>query len=344
MSAGSAAVIAKARSKYGKTLTLSDYKSLMVKNDVNDIVTALKAYPDFKKELASISDTAVRRGQAEEMMNKRLFRIYMDLCRFKFGKKGGFYYYLVKQEEVKQIISAAMYISADAYETFILSFPVFLTEYCSFDIMALTKARSFGEMLIALKGTPYYDILKALPVDGGRFPQIRSIERALGMYYQTWLLDTVKKEFSGSERDEIEKCILRGCDIYNLKLCYRLKGLFKLSNDDVMSCRIPYHYRFSEKNMSELLEKADSEPVLPLILRHPYFKSCRDIEGIDFETAVKKANQRFFSEKLTLSQYDSVVMYSLMELLAIENANLTTVIEGVRYSLASEEIEKMLII
>ena len=69
MSAGSAAVIAKARSKYGQTLTLSDYKSLMVKNDVNDIVTALKAYPDFKKELASISDTAVRRGQAEEMMN-----------------------------------------------------------------------------------------------------------------------------------------------------------------------------------------------------------------------------------------------------------------------------------
>ena len=55
-------------------------------------------------------------------------------------------------------------------------------------------------------------------------------------------------------------------------------------------------------------------------------------------------NGRYYDAKLALSQCDSTVIYSLTELLQIENRNLTTVIEGVRYSLEPSQIEKMLIL
>lgn len=45
---------------------------------------------------------------------------------------------------------------------------------------------------------------------------------------------------SGSERTEVEKCIRRRCDMYNIKICYRLKGLFKMSTEDVVAHTLPF--------------------------------------------------------------------------------------------------------
>ena len=63
-----------------------------------------------------------------------------------------------------------------------------------------------------------------------------------------------------------------------------------------------------------------------------------------YDRAVNMANESFYRDKLFLSQYSSVIFYSFMELLDIENKNITTIIEGLRYSLEPSEIEKMLII
>ena len=148
----------------------------------------------------------------------------------------------------------------------------------------------------------------------------------------------------GKEREEIEKCVLHSADIYNMKLCYRLKGIYKMPNEQVMDNHLPYHYRFSERDMKTMLEKSDSEPIEALIRKHPYFRHSKDIENADFETAVAYSNLQFFKDRLMLSQYDSVVLFSLVELMTIELSNLTTIIEGIRYSIPSAEIEKMLII
>lgn len=81
MSAGSAAVIAKARAKYGKLLSLDEYKTLISKANVGEIVTQLKTYDDFDKDFSGVDNT-VRRSQAERLMEKRLFRVYDELRKF----------------------------------------------------------------------------------------------------------------------------------------------------------------------------------------------------------------------------------------------------------------------
>ena len=78
MSAGSAAVIAKARAKYGGLLGLDEYKTLISKANVGEIVSQLKTYGDFCEDFSAVDNT-VRRSQAERLMEKRLFRIYDEL-------------------------------------------------------------------------------------------------------------------------------------------------------------------------------------------------------------------------------------------------------------------------
>lgn len=344
MSAGSSAVVAKARCKYGKMLTLSDYRQLAGKSDVSYVVAALKTLPGHKKYFSEVTESAVRRNLAEQLLYKWMIGNYTELCHFKFQQKNGFFRYLFKREEIAQIIKAIMYISAGEHENFILYFPMFLQKYSEVNFMELVKARTFKEIVTFLEGTPYYKVLKPLIPEGALFPEIRMVETVMGHHFHDWLTTIIKKEFHGKEREEIEKCVLHSADIYNMKLCYRLKGIYKMPNEQVMDNYLPYHYRFSERDMKAMLEKSDSEPIEGLIRKHPYFRHSKDIENADFETAVAYSNLHFFKDRLMLSQYDSVVLFSLVELMAIELSNLTTIIEGIRYSIPSAEIEKMLII
>lgn len=343
MSAGSAAVIAKARAKYGKLLSLEQYKALISKANVGEIVTQLKTYDDFDKDFSGVDNT-VRRSQAERLMEKRLFRVYDELRKFCPGSSNRFYDFLLIQEEVKQIINAAMYIGAGVYDLFIPGFPGYLTDICSYDILALSKARTYDEILSVLKNTPYYDVLAPLSDGTKDFPPIVSIDCALTKYLYTTLFANIKKDMSGSERSEVEKCIRRRCDMYNIKICYRLKGLFKMSVQEVMEHTLPFYGRFDQKTMEQILTRAENEPILPLLLKLPYFKDLTEEQAVDIETAVYTSNKRYYDSKLALSQCDSTVIYSLTELIQIENRNLTTVIEGVRYSLEPSQIEKMLIL
>ncbi len=343
MSAGSAAVIAKARAKYGKLLSLDEYKTLISKANVGEIVTQLKTYDDFDKDFSGVDNT-VRRSQAERLMEKRLFRVYDELRKFCPGSKNKFYDFLLIQEEVKQIINAAMYIGAGVYDLFIPGFPGYLTGICSFDIQGLSNARTYDEILNVLKYTPYYDVLAPLSDGTKTFPSIVSVDYELTKYLYTTLFAYIKKGMSGGERSEVEKCMRRRCDMYNIKICYRLKGLFRMSTEEVMAHTLPFYDRFDKKTMEQILTKADNEPILPLLLKLPYFKDITEEQATDIETAVYTSNKRYYDAKLALSQCDSTVIYSLTELLQIENRNLTTVIEGVRYSLEPSQIEKMLIL
>ncbi len=343
MAAGQAAIIAKALSKHGKFLKLDDYKTLISGNDVNDIVSLLQQYPDFKKDFMTVSDSTFRRSRAEQIMNKRIFRIYTEMLNFKSAQKDGFYSFYLKQEEIKQIINAAMYTGAGVHDLFILNLPPHLADNCSFDVMELSQARSYGDILKSLRGTAYYDVLSPLASENGSFPSIMRIDYELTKYLYGFLLKSVKKEFPKSEQEEIRKCILRRCDMYNIKLCYRLRGLFDMGEEQVLANLLPYHYRFDKSRISEVLSKQGGD-ILPMLLKLPYFKCCSDDENIDIETAVNLSNLHYYGERLRLSKSDAVVLYSLIELLQIENRNLTVVIEGVRYSLQPHEIEKMLIL
>ena len=62
-------------------LGLDEYKTLISKANVGEIVAQLKTYGDFCEDFSAVDNT-VRRSQAERLMEKRLFRIYDELRKF----------------------------------------------------------------------------------------------------------------------------------------------------------------------------------------------------------------------------------------------------------------------
>ena len=117
---------------------LMNIRPSISKANVGEIVAQLKTYGDFCEDFSAVDNT-VRRSQTERLMEKRLFRIYDELRKFCPGSKNKFYDFLLIQEEIKQIINAAMYIGAGVYDLFIPGFPGYLTNICSYDIRHFQK-------------------------------------------------------------------------------------------------------------------------------------------------------------------------------------------------------------
>ena len=61
------------------------------------------------------------------------------------------------------------------------------------------------------------------------------------------------------------------------------------------------------------------------------------------EIAVNASDFRYFRRRLALSTNEIEALYSLMVLAELEAANLFRIIEGIRYGLSSEEIEKFIV-
>ena len=65
MSFSSNAVLAKARSMYGKHLTPESYDELLKKRTVNDVVSYLKSETAYGPILEGLKETSIHRGQLE---------------------------------------------------------------------------------------------------------------------------------------------------------------------------------------------------------------------------------------------------------------------------------------
>ncbi len=156
------AITAKARAIYGKRLTKEDYNNLLHKSGVSGVVAYLKTTEKYRSAFANVNETQIHRGQVEQILEKQVFELYSKLCRFMSADKDSFCGYLIKELEIKQIVSALMHISVNLKDGYLLEMPAYLMGHLSFDLMKLSRASSYKEVLEVISDTPYYKVLKPL--------------------------------------------------------------------------------------------------------------------------------------------------------------------------------------
>ncbi len=343
MGEGSSAIATKIRSKFGKFLTLADYKILTQKGDINDAITFISSLPQYSEAFKGTAGMALRRGTAEEVFEKHFYSVYEELLNFSFTVKEGFISYYIKREEIRQIINAATYIGAGVSDLIAYNFPAFLVSDVRFDVNELMASADFRQFVSALENTDYYNILLPL-ADSVKFPEIPVIEKALIDHYYTWLLESIKNGYPDEEQPELEKCVRHAVDIHNLKLCYRLKGLLGLSAEETEKYIIELYGSFKKEDIVQLLSAGDSKEMLQQIVKLPWLNVEPETADKGFEYILGISDYKYYRSRLFMSENESIVLYSFMDLLRKEKGNLITVIEGIRYSVDPSQIENMLII
>ena len=344
MSTTSFAVLAKARSKYGKHLTERDYASILACQSVAEVMVYLKSHTHYASALAEVNERDVHRGRLEMLLRQDQFYEFDSLCRYDSSMSEGFSKYVVEKTEVEQIIRFLILLNSNSTEKFIFQFPAFFAKHTSLDINKLANARDYEEFLNALSGSAYYDILKIyMPDQKGMLP-VSDMENKLYAYVLGNMLELIKKKAKGTERQELLQMFHTINDYSIFSKILRLKKYYNLSPEVIRTNLLPEYCDLSPKIIDKMCAAESSAEVFKIMQS----KGCgRLISKIGYTYASDispRVQYRLAKKNIHFSNNPSVVMISYMFLAETELMNIICLIEGIRYQLDTKTIQSLLIL
>ncbi len=344
MSTTSFAVLAKARSKYGKHLTERDYASILACQSVAEVMVYLKSHTHYASALAEVNERDVHRGRLEMLLRQDQFYEFDSLCRYDSSMSEGFSKYVVEKTEVEQIIRFLILLNSNSTEKFIFQFPAFFAKHTSLDINKLANARDYEEFLNALSGSAYYDILKIYKPDQKGMLPVSDMENKLYAYVLGNMLELIKKKAKGTERQELLQMFHTINDYSIFSKILRLKKYYNLSPEVIRTNLLPEYCDLSPKIIDKMCAAESSAEVFKIMQS----KGCgRLISKIGYTYASDispRVQYRLAKKNIHFSNNPSVVMISYMFLAETELMNIICLIEGIRYQLDTKTIQSLLIL
>lgn len=344
MSFSSNALTAKARAVFGKSLSEKDFAALAAKSSVADVCAYLKQTQRCGECLSDANPQTIHRGQLEALLRKNLFKTFESFHRFASSDGKGLFSLIIMRMETEQILTAIECAAVGSPDAYISSLPVFLTQHTRTDLLALGKAASFLEIQKVLAPTPYAAVL-AQPLSkaqaDGRI-DINECERRLYNFYANACIKLVQKEYRGKERTDLKRALLRCIDMENVVTIVRM-GRFSADLADVSAQIIPLRHRLSPAVVERLAQMKDTEQIRAE-LENIGYRAAPSANTPTAELLCDSISQKYLRHCLRLSQSAAVAYFALAELLYIENRNIKTIIEGIRYGMPSGEIMSLLVL
>ncbi len=337
------AIVPKAKAIAARRLTHNDYLELMRKRSVIEVMATLQSHPYFKDSLAGVSQTNLHREQLEQALSKDIFYKYESLMRYAFGDST-FAAYFIRRCEVNELLAKLRLLAMGFRHHYIVQLPGFLLNKTCFSLIRLAQAETARDCLPVVAGTPYYKVLAGvLPTDNAK-PDPLVCEHALWTYFYTSVLKTLG---TGRGAEETEQLFLMQAEIYNLDLIYRAKAFFPeaLPPQSLRKLLLPVYHVLPQRRMMELADAPDFAAFLRLYnasrARDVYGERSGDVRDASDVPAGRQL-YRYAQRSLHMSSRPQTVMSALLALADMERSNIVNVIEGVRYGLPPEEIEKFL--
>ena len=342
------ATVAKARTLYGKRLSVDDYKELLKKTSISEIADYLKRETHFSECMSNIDINTVHRGYLEEILNRETLEEYARLCKFQNLASIDFFNYRVIINEISAIVRCVTFINAGRSEEFLNTIPTYLIQHASFDMMKLAESRTYGEMLEALRKTPYYEILKNEKIDEDGNYDCTGIDTKLRAYYVNWVTTAVSKNFHGKDKKELLDIINILYDLTNVYNAFRFKAFSCAGEDEISEHLLPVRSRMSPMKKKELLEAENAEAYVEALSDTGFGRQMSEanpeMNRMTLQYDILRLKSKYAKLYLRRTTSPAVSIYTILFLLSAEVKNITTIIEGVRYGVPQQEIEKLLII
>lgn len=335
------AVIAKSKAVYGTLLKKEDYENLVHRNSVHAVVSYLKGTPRYEAVFSDSDVSLLHRGQIERILGKAVFESYRRIRKFSASGSGIMDFYL-KNQEAQQLSKAIAAVSTGKQERFYLAFPDYLIDRVGFRPETVARAKNGRELLSALSGTmfekPLAPFLSAEELDVNRC--ITAVHSAV----LAWIFGELNRGYKGKQRERLKSFFLRKADCENIMICYRLKRFFDADAGRIKELTLPYRYRVKAREIDEALGAQRPAEALMRLLSERCAPKNVLIDPDLPETGIARGNYEFFRRRLALTSNEAEALYALMILLETEQTNLQKIVEGIRYEMAPQEIEKYIII
>lgn len=338
------ALVPKAKHIGSLRLTTEDYQELMRRRSVIEVITTLQNHPYFSKSLGGLAKSDLHRSQLEEALRRDVFFKYESLMRYSF-RKNHFGAYFIVQCEINELLQKLRLMSMQSARRYIMQLPGFLLSKTSFDLLKLATVETLPELCKLIAGTPYLHALQpALPKQNEPLDYLRC-EQALQTYYYRYVLQKINEDLSGANARETKELFLCEAEIYNLDLLYRCKAFYasRFSPEQLEKLLIPVYYFLSAKEMRALARTPSLDTFLTTYNQSRAARRYGERTAARDDAGAAQERRRLYATAERLLHFSSspqTVLCALLCLANLERSNVVTIVEGVRYGLSADQIER----
>lgn len=336
-------IIAKARAMYGRRLTNENYRELLECQTVGEVAGTLKRRTVYGKILAGLNENSVHRGQLEAKLKQKLFEDYALLCRYEIVIGDYFARYFIMHSEIEQILHSLMYLDAGKPEEYLFVMPEYLNQHTHINLNALSRIKDFNALLEALNGTHYRKLLEPFNPENGEPFDFAAIENSLYTYLFSTIFEVIAKKTSGDTAKQLREIFNSYVDLLNYARIIRLKMTYDVNPDFIHRSILPFG-KISPRLIEEMIEAETEEQVTSVMRQRSAGKRFLNIPHIYVDEIPNRARYKICSHDIHFSTHSSVVLMSYAYLTQAEITDIVTIIEGIRYKLPPQEIEKLLTI
>lgn len=344
MSSASTAILVKSRAKFGRRLTTKDYDELLSCRNILDITNFLKTNTHYGSVLENIRESAVHRGNLESLLKQKMYNDFARLCSFERSIGEHYFEYLLLRSEIDQLLLFLRYFTAGTPEKFIFNLPDFFKNSTKFDIEGLTQAKTYDDILQAIKFTKYYKLLIPFKPAEGKNPDFTIIESVLDRYMYEFTDHMVNRYFKGEERKELRRIFGIQGELDNIRKAYRAKRYYNTADDVVKSLFNSEEIYLNRRTTEQIVTAEKSDDILEILNKTRYRHYLSKFEYSYIDDLAKRILYNYCRRKMHTSKHAAVVMASAIMLSEIEIENITNIIEGKRYEVDADTIRQLLIL
>lgn len=327
---------------YGKRLRPRDYSDLINCRTVSEVAEFLKSKTIYSKDLSSLTDQEIHRGQLEMLLRKKFFSDCASLCRYEFSTGQHFSEYLIESFEIEQIMHGLMFLSAGKASNYFLSMPTFFLKHTKMDLLAFSKMKNYDDFLEAVSSTKYAKELKRFKVQKNEDIDLPMVEHALLNSLYKKLFQIIETYSRGSEKKELLEMMNIYIDVKNFVRILRLKKYYNSDSNFIKSCLFEFG-NLKNASIQEMINAYDENEIISIMRSTNSGHKLGKIDITYIDKLYEKVRFNLSRKNIRFSVNSAVVMFSYVFLLDIEISNIINIIEGVRYSVPGSEIDKILV-
>lgn len=320
---------AKLKGMYAKRLKDDDLQDLAKQNNLKSAVAILKNKSSSLNVLSEDAD----REQIEKVLNGEIIYDIEKIVKYLDKNDTQIFNLLISKYEIRCIKRAIKLLySKNEYDENIKIW----TNTIFTDLKGLESIKSIDEFLKIINNTKYKKILKKYFENKDTEYSIFDIENELDKMYLKSIYN------SAGNNKNLKKMIGAKIDFTNILWIYRMKKYYNFSEDKIEKSIIDINYAL-KKNQILLLVKAKNIEELNEILKRTVYSNIATDDIYELECNMKKYLHGLYIKNFKSNLLSINCIYSYLNLVELENKDIISIIEAVRYGIDKEKLLKKLI-
>ena len=320
---------AKLKGMYAKRLKDDDLQDLAKQNNLKSAVAILKNKSSSLNVLSEDAD----REQIEKVLNGEIIYDIEKIVKYLDKNDTQIFNLLISKYEIRCIKKAIKLLySKNEYDVNIKIW----TNTIFTDLKGLESIKSIDEFFKIINNTKYKKILKKYFENKDTEYSIFEIENELDKMYLKSIYN------SAGNNKNLKKMIGAKIDFTNILWIYRMKKYYNFSENKIEKSIIDINYAL-KKNQILLLVKAKNIEELNEILKGTVYSNIATDDIYELECNMKKYLHGLYIKNFKSNLLSINCIYSYLNLVELENKDIISIIEAVRYGIDKEKLLKKLI-